>query len=159
MSDDELGAGPEAPTVVTLANLILESYQRVVGKTLVSVAGDARQRAQALYDASPVVLSHGLGPDPRFDYGNRSAQRLFELSWDELVALPSRLSAEPLDRAERQRLLDAVAARGFIDDYAGVRVSRSGRRFRIAGATVWNLIDGAGERHGQAATFSGWTPL
>jgi hypothetical protein len=35
-----------------------------------------------------------------------------------------------------------------------VRVSATGRRFRIAGAIVWNLVDAAGLRHGQAASFS-----
>jgi hypothetical protein len=69
------------------------------------------------------------------------------------------LSAEPLNREERQRLLDAVSKRGYIDDYAGVRVSRTGRRFQIAAATVWNVMDENGQRHGQAATFERWTPI
>lgn len=42
---------------------------------------------------------------------------------------------------------------GYIDDYAGVRITADGRRFAIAGATVWNLIDGDGTLHGQAACF------
>lgn len=73
--------------------------------------------------------------------------------------MPSRLTAESPERAERERLLGRVAARGCIDDYAGVRVSRSGRRFRIRGATVWTLVDDDGRRLGQAATFSDWAPL
>lgn len=151
-----LAAPPES---VAQACLILDSYARVVGRPLLSVEGTDAERALALYEANLVVLSHGLGPDPTFDYGNRLAQRLFELSWSELVALPSRLSAEPVNREERQRLLDAVTARGYIDDYAGVRISKTGRRFRIAGATVWNLVDAAGVRRGQGATFSSWTSV
>jgi len=73
--------------------------------------------------------------------------------------MPSRLSAEPLAREERARLLAAVTARGFVDDYAGVRISRTGRRFRIERATVWNLADPAGLRLGQAAAFDRWTEL
>ena len=53
-------------------------------------------------------------------------------------------------------LLARVAAHGYIDDYAGVRVSRTGRRFGIEGATVWNLIDGEGRHQGQAATCAVW---
>jgi hypothetical protein len=39
-------------------------------------------------------------------------------------------------------------ARGFIDDYAGVRIARTGRRFLIQRATVWNLTDDQGQRCG-----------
>ncbi|HVN42283.1 MAG TPA: MEKHLA domain-containing protein, partial [Steroidobacteraceae bacterium] len=83
---------------------------------------------------------------------------LFERGWEELVGLPSRLSAEAPAREERERLLERVGAHGFIDDYSGVRIAQSGRRFRILRATVWNVLDPAGERIGQAATFSEWEP-
>lgn len=150
---------PQSPATLALARLILESHERVVGTSLLPGAGNSLEDARALYDAPRVVLAHGLGHDPCFEYGNRLALELFELDWAQLLAMPSRLSAESVDRAERQRLLDAVSARGYIDDYAGVRVSRSGRRFRITRATVWNLIDATGERRGQAATFAEWIPL
>jgi hypothetical protein len=54
----------------------------------------------------------------------------------------------------------ARAARdGYVDDYRGVRISSSGKRFLIEEAIVWNLVDAAGNRVGQAATFSQWKPL
>ncbi len=141
------------------AALLLESHLRVVGRPLLDAPGGPGESARALYFAPFVVLSHGVEPDPVFCYGNAAAQALFEFDWDALVRLPSRLSAEPLNREERQRLLDAVTTRGFIDDYAGIRISRTGRRFRIESATVWNVIDANGVRRGQAATFSRWTPI
>lgn len=67
--------------------------------------------------------------------------------------MPSRLSAEAPLREERQALLERVSRDGFIDDYAGIRISARGTRFRIENAVVWNLIDAAGVRHGQAAMF------
>ena len=94
-----------------------------------------------------------------FNYGNAAALRLFEMTWAEFTALPSRLSAEPTHRDERARLLDTVARQGFIDDYRGIRISKSGARFTIEQATVWNVIDDSGTLVGQAATFSAWTPL
>jgi hypothetical protein len=94
-----------------------------------------------------------------FFFGNRVALELFEMDFAAFIALPSRLSAEPLLRNERKRLLARVAADGIISDYSGVRVSSTGRRFRIERATVWNLIDSQGVRHGQAALFDRWTPL
>ena len=60
--------------------------------------------------------------------------------------MPSRLTAEAPDRAERARLLAEVTARGFIDDYSGVRISHTGPRFQIQRATVWNLTDDQGPR-------------
>ena len=45
---------------------------------------------------------------------------------------------------------------GFIDDYTGVRISASGRRFRIDKAVVWNLVDQEGLYRGQAACFDAW---
>ena len=94
-----------------------------------------------------------------FDYANRMALDLFEMSWNELIGMPSRLSAEPVNRDERERLLSRVAADGYIDDYSGVRISKTGKRFLIRQAVVWNVYDEQGRYQGQAASFSDWTPL
>jgi hypothetical protein len=90
------------------------------------------------------------------NYGNAAALALWEMSWTELTATPSRLTAEAPNREERARLLAAVTSNGFIDDYSGIRISKNGRRFRIAQATVWNLISTDGKLCGQAAMFSRW---
>ena len=89
-----------------------------------------------------------------FSYGNRAALQLFDATREQFTAMPSRLSAEPMLREERERLLSRVRAHGYIDDHSGVRVSLTGRRFRIERAIVWNLVDERGVRRGQAATFS-----
>ena len=70
---------------------------------------------------------HNTDADPKFIYANRCAQTCFEYSWDELIGLPSRLSAEAPERAERQALLDAVAKNSFMSGYRGIRVAKSGR--------------------------------
>jgi len=87
------------------------------------------------------------------------ALELFGMDFAAFTRLPSRFSAEPLLREERALLLERVARDGFIDDYSGIRIAASGRRFRIERATVWNLVDAAGMRHGQAAMFAHWIPL
>ena len=126
--------------------LIAESYARLTGRALLPDGA-------SLWSASFAVLAHGTEADPIFFYGNRLALELFEVSAEQLLQMPSRLSAGEVDRAERAVLLDRVTRFGFIDDYAGVRVSAAGRRFRIERATVWNLIDAAGVLRGQAAAF------
>ena len=140
------------------ARLIVASHSRLLRRDLLP-DGDADDLARRLYCAPFVVLAHDAAPDPVFFYANLAAQELFAMSWREIVRLPSRLSAEPLAREERQRLLDRVARDGFIDDYGGVRIAASGERFRICGATVWNLIAGEATSVGQAATFANWLPL
>jgi MEKHLA domain len=94
--------------------------------------------------------------DPVLNYGNAAALALWEMSWEELTRTPSRLTAEVLNREERARLLAAVTACGFIDDYSGVRISKTGRRFKISWATVWNLLTADDHPCGQAAMFGEW---
>ena len=136
--------------------LIPQSFARLTGRALL---GDTPPTTAALWLAPMVILAHGAEADPVFFYGTAMALAVFEFTADKLLRTPSRLSAETPDRAERARLLDEVSRRGFIEDYAGVRVSSTGRRFRIEQATVWNLLDEAGRLHGQAAAFSRWVRL
>jgi hypothetical protein len=114
---------------------------------------------QACWTAPRVIVAHGMEADPIFFYGNQLALSCFELDFAAFTRLPSRYSAEPLLREEREALLARVRDHGFIEDYAGVRVSASGKRFRIEQAVVWNLFDENRDRHGQAATFERWQPL
>ena len=114
--------------------------------------------ARMLWDHPSLLLSHGTEPDPILNYGNRATLELFELDWDSLVRMPSRLTAEAPDRAERERLFQNVARHGYIDDYQGVRISSSGRRFRIEKATVWTVRNPDGSIAGQAAWIQHWSP-
>jgi hypothetical protein len=136
--------------------LLTSTYRSLTGKELAAPSQDANW----LYERAPfAVLAHDCGADPSFFYANRAAQTCFEYSWDEFVGLPSRLSAEPSGRDERQRLLDAVTRQGYIDDYRGLRVAKSGRRFMIEDVTVWQLHSSSSEIIGQAAMFSAWTDI
>lgn len=137
---------------------LCRSFRHWTGRELIeSSAG--MSLAESLYRHPAVILSHNTAADPLFNYANLAGQELFEMSWETVIKTPSRHSAEPVERSERARLMEAVTNRGFIDDYRGVRVSASGKRFLIEQATVWNVIDDAGELIGQAATFDRWVPV
>lgn len=145
-----------------LADLAREmriSLCTLTGRDLVDPALDDLAAAKAMFHAPFVLLCHDAAEDPVFVYGNLSAMRLFELDWSALTAMPSRLTAEAPNRAERERLLAAVSSQGFIDDYGGVRISAAGRRFRIERAIVWNVFDPDGRTLGQAASFADWRHL
>ncbi|NWF35397.1 MEKHLA domain-containing protein [Mariprofundus sp. KV] len=115
--------------------------------------------ARRLYYAPFALLSHGSEEDPIINYANHTAQQLFEMGWDEFVCLPSRFSAEAMVQEERNALLKRVTDNGYIDDYSGVRIAKSGSRFQIEDATVWNLLDRSGNYRGQAAMFAIWQRL
>ena len=133
--------------------LLNESHLSFTGRPLVEVG----RGAQWLYhDATFVVVAHHTDRDPRFIYANRAAQACFGYSWDEFMAMPSHLTAEAPERAERQALLDTVTRKGFASGYRGLRITKSGRRFWIEDGLVWQLVGKDGILYGQAATFRKW---
>lgn len=136
--------------------LLHRSFHHYVGYNLANMAWKRETTAQALWEAPFVLLSHNTGTDPIFTYGNLKALELFEMDWDTLTSLPSRDSAEPLAREEREHLLQTVNRQGYIDNYSGVRISSSGKRFMIHKAIVWNLRNAEGQYVGQAAFFDKW---
>ncbi|HVJ84172.1 MAG TPA: MEKHLA domain-containing protein [Caulifigura sp.] len=139
--------------------VILDSFERFVGRELIPHASSLAETARQLYEAPFVVVAHGTEDDPILNYANQTALNLWETDLDTLLKMPSRQTAEPMHRDERARMLETTRQQGYIDDYRGVRISAAGKRFRIERAIVWNLIDSTGLAAGQAATFSDWTPL
>jgi len=144
---------------VAHSRALLDSFRARVGKELIKRGGDAREEAERLFDAPFVAVSHGTEADPLLNYGNAAALSLWELQPSALIATPSRLTAEAELREAREHVLAETARKGFVTGYTGVRVSRSGRRFRIIDVTVWNVTDADGRSLGQAATFAHWEPL
>ena len=138
--------------------LLLDSHRRLLGRELAGT-DSAQPNASWLYHhADFCVLAHDGDSDPHFVYANLRALRCFEYSWEELIGLPSRLSAPAPDRDERAALLASVTMRGYSEDYRGLRVAKSGRRFWIEKATVWNILDAQGRVCGQAAMFATTSP-
>lgn len=141
------------------ARLLLDSYERALGRPLIARDGTPEDQARALFQAPFVVLSHNGAADPILTYGNQTALTLWETTWEALTQMPSRLTAEAEHRDARAKMLASIRDQGFIDDYAGIRISATGKRFRIEQAVIWTLWDAQGARVGQAATFDRVTPL
>ena len=164
----------EAPAQA-LAAVILRSHQQGFGRPLLTPVIQAAAgpggflepqgprgpenlalAAQELFAAATVVLAHDGGPDPRLIYANRAALRLWRRPWAAMVGLPSRLTAEPAERAGRARMLSEAQRQHALSGYTGIRIDSHGRRFQIRGARLWTLWNAAGEPCGQAASFSDW---
>jgi len=140
-------------------DLLLKSYKKWTGKDLTDINGEPDQIAENIINASFALVSHDTQIDPVFNFGNRKALELFELDWEGFTRLHSRKSAEHVNRGERAEFLNSVTDKGYIDDYSGIRISSSGRRFEIRDATVWNVVDEQGVYKGQAAFFDKWKYL
>ncbi len=147
------------PAIIQWTQRLLDSFRHWIGHELLERVGEPAYQAHALFQSPFVVVSHGLEDDPMLNYGNQTALELWELTWEQLVKTPSRLTAEPVNRAEREWMLEQVRTYGYLATYRGVRISSTGRRFLVDNAIVWNVLDQDGQRLGQAATFSQWTGL
>lgn len=141
---------------VERTQVLLDSFHRWLQRDLVPRRGSAEEQAQRLFEAPFVVVSHGTEEDPLLNYGNAAALELWEMDVETLLGTPSRLTAEAQHRDERAQLLERAGRHGFVDDYEGIRITGTGRRFRIENAIIWNLLDRDGRPAGQAATFSRW---
>ncbi len=138
---------------------LLDSYARFVKKELIDRQGTWLQQAEHLFDSPIVIASHGIETDPVLNYGNQSALKLWEMDWNQFTRTPSRLTAEPINREDREQMLHQAKMQGFIADYTGIRISSNGKRFRINQATIWNIHKPDGTPLGQGAAFSDWLYL
>jgi len=141
------------PTIIAHSQLLLNSFQHWTGRELLKVTGTPTEQAQQLFLAPFVLVSHNTENDPIFNYGNQQALALWELNWSEFTQMPSRKTAEPTLREDRQRLLQETAAQGF-GEYSGVRISSTGKRFKIKRGLLWNVVDGESRYCGQASMFN-----
>ena len=100
-------------------NRLMASLRHWTGRNLLDVDSPAAEQARQLFHAPFVVLSHNQTSDPILNYANLVGLRLFELSWDELICLPSRRTAEPVHQDERARLLESGDAPGIYRQLPG----------------------------------------
>ncbi|KAM3099395.1 MEKHLA domain-containing protein [Phormidesmis sp. 146-12] len=142
-------------SVIDHTQRLIKSFQHWTGKLLVGQDSPEKQ-AQSLFEAPFAVVSHGTEPDPIFNYANAQALHLWQLDWKQFTQMSSRLSAEPVVQAERDRLLAEAKLKGYINDYRGIRITSTGQRFWIENVTLWDVFDENNRSFGQAATFSHW---
>ncbi|WP_158896528.1 MULTISPECIES: MEKHLA domain-containing protein [unclassified Pseudomonas] len=142
-------------TDLSLLPLLEASYRHWLGQPLPRPAGLLAADVPAwLHERAPyALLAHGTEGDPLFCYANGQALICFGYPRAEFIGMPSRFSASPKDRDERQRLMEAVGRQGYACGYEGWRVDKAGEAFRIHAGVVWNLLDVDGQRLGQAALF------
>ena len=145
--------------MVQWCQYLLDSYAHWVKQELVDRNGTPLEQAERLFNSPFVVASHGAEDDPILNYGNQIALNLWGMDWQQFTQTPSRLTAEPVNREERARMLEQAKTQGYIADYRGVRISSTGTRFLVDQAVIWNIHKPAGTAIGQSATFAAWKYL
>ena len=150
----------QRPDIIRQTQRLLHSFQHWTHRPLLpAIAEDPVQAAEQVFMAPVVLVSHGTQADPILNYGNQMALKLWDLDWERFTQMPSRLTAEPLERRDRERLLQQAREKGYIDNYEGVRITSRGQRFRITNVILWGVLDEQGTLQGQAATFTDWEML
>jgi hypothetical protein len=157
--DSSIKTQPDSNFLETHSQLLIESFYRHTGRNLLLDVSSAELESQRLTSSAFAIISHGTQVPPIFNYANKIALSLFEMNWSEFTSLPSSESAEPVNQTERDRLLSDVKKQGYIDNYQGIRITASGKRFKTGDAIVWNLIDATDSYCGQAAVLYRWTYL
>ncbi|QCT21675.1 MEKHLA domain-containing protein [Jejubacter calystegiae] len=136
-----------------LIERIGQCYQKLSGKPLPG-PDNVADRAWWLHDKAPYsLLAHDGGDDPHFIYANECALRCFKYSREEMLRLPSRLSAAGSEQQERQQMLDGLTNSGIVSGYSGVRTTRQGESFKIYNGVIWQLKNEDGVLWGQGALF------
>lgn len=149
------------PELLQHIQLLCYSFDHWTGNQLIpSSSNDFPLKiANSLFNADFVVVSHGTQSDPILNYGNQKALDLWKMDWQTFISTPSRYTAEPIERSEREQLLAQAKSQGYISDYRGIRIASNGDRFYINQAIIWNVIDRKGKLWGQAATFGDWEAI
>jgi len=127
---------------------LLESYQAALGEPLVDCKGDVTSK---VWNLNFPLIMHDNTIDPKFNYANKAAQNLFEYEENEILGLPSRLSAPADQQKARKVIMEKLKKDSFITNYSGTRVTKTGKLFQIVNATIWNTYNQDRIFSGQAA--------
>lgn len=131
---------------------ILDSFEQLTGKKIITrtlPASDYKKIESGQF----VLVSHNEFKDPILNYGNTFALNLWEMDWNSFVKTPSRKTAEVDKREKRQEILEIVNKQGYYESYEGIRISSTGKKFRIKGAIIWTVFNNERKKIGQAAFF------
>ncbi|MEM8673395.1 MAG: MEKHLA domain-containing protein [Cyanobacteria bacterium P01_G01_bin.67] len=147
------------PEVIRWSQIMAASYQQILGDKLIEPDYKPSELAKTLFYAPFVLVSHNNQAEPIYNYANQTALQLWSLSWEQFTETPSAATTEPDARSDRQKMLQQAQERGYIDNYQGIRIASTGKKFMIEQVKLWNLTDESEKKCGQAATFAHWTWL
>ncbi len=147
------------PKKLELTDQLLQSYKNAFGKPLLicpDVDDYHRLQSQELFILKKIVIAHDKQDDPCLIYANASALQLWQMSWDEMIGMPSRQTAPKDAQRQRQAILNKAITKTAIKGYRGIRVNKKGEKFFIDNVKIWTIWDNDNSAIGQAASFASW---
>ena len=115
-----------------------------------------RSKVIQLFNWTKPVIAHDNQNDPLINYSNYLALQLWSRSWEEMIGLPSKLTAPIQERKNRSSTLRQVMKNNAIKGYEGIRINSKGQIFSIKDVYIWTVWDEESKPFGQAATFYKW---
>ena len=109
-----------------------------------------------LFSMSKPVMAHSNAKDPCLNYANSAALQLWSRCLNEMIGIPSRLTAPKDEQKQRKKALEAALSKNGIKNYQGIRINSKGELFMIKNARVWTIWDENKKPCGQGATFDCW---
>jgi len=135
-------------------SIVLENLKRWTSYDLIKEYGFSEENlGEQVFDADFYILSHNNAADPILNYGNDRVLKLWETSWEELTTMYSRDTAKPVNLSARLAMIEQVKLQNYISGYSGLRISKTGKEFKILDVTIWNILTNNGDLYGQAAWF------
>lgn len=138
-----------------LLSAVEASYQSYTGRLLPCHIA-VKDRFNWLDQEAPyAILVHNTQKPPLFIYANQFALQCFKYNEEELLKLPSYLTAPEEGQIERNQILAQVNENGVAYGYAGWRLTKFKEPFMIHEGVIWkvNRNDVEGNLIGHAALF------
>lgn len=135
-------------------SIMLENLKKWTGYDLIEEYGFSLDTlGEQVFNADFYLLSHDIAADPILNYGNNRVLERWEVSWEELTNMHSKDTAKSVDRSARAAMMEQAKMYNYINGYSGIRVSKTGKEFKILDGIIWNLFTSNGKFYGQAAWF------
>lgn len=134
--------------------IMIRNLKRWTSYDLIEANGFSEENlGEEIFNTDFYLLSHNGAQDPILNYGNRKVLELWEITWDQLTSMYARNTAKQDDQSAREEMMRKVKGQNYVSGYDGVRVSRTGKEFKILNVTIWNLFTEGDKPYGQAAWF------
>ncbi len=138
-----------------IVRLILNSHEQAFNYPLLKKQSDM-QNSKNLFSQQLVILAHDNSKDPILVYANALALKLWEKTWEEMIGMPSRLTAPEEEQKQREIAIKNALNKISITNYEGIRITSTGKLFLIKKAKIWKIWDEQSQTFGQAASFLNW---
>ena len=149
----------ESKQSLRVVHLLLTSYQNSYGKKLLDSSKSlysVKNAGAILFNIKNPVMAHDNAKDPCLNYANDAALKLWNMGWNEMIGMPSRLTTPKKEQEQRNKALSQATKTQAIKNYQGIRVNSKGELFIIKNARIWTILDEQGNIFGQGATFNCW---